>query len=745
MPQDESGAGYEALGRLCRAEVLGALPPGWDWRGKRVLDFGCGAGRTLRHFTGEARVAEFWGCDVHQPSIDWLTAQVGASMRPFVNGPEPPLDLASGSFDLIYAVSVFTHIGEKWAGWLVEMHRLLADDGLFCATFLGPTMAETISGKPWDADTTGMNVYGSTSPDGDVFPNVLHSQWWLRAHWGRAFEIVSIKDRGFAAPDVAEDCPSHGWIVLRKRDVTVSAADLEAPEPDEPRELAWRLRVQAEAPAAGRDPAIVQAGTGEPAAAEGAKLPRPRALGRGTAGRLLARRRGSAAVPPASDLRAEHIRAVYRAFLARDATDDEVATWMAGAGSTAAFLDGVLSSTEYEDRHRASGPHADQVDAIYRHILGRPPSMPELEQWLRAPSLDGLIAAALASPERIDPATAGHAAPALKAPPSRFFLNAWIEGFDAYTHPPGTRSPDDSAVIGKRGYVFLVEGSNDTVKAFRGELRLPAGWLREWRALLAERRDLCAARGWQSAFVVIPDKLALYGDCFDGDLSARAPRPVQRLLADGLPILYPAEALLGARETGEVCLRTDTHLTPWGNEVLARAVLAELGCSAELLGDAPLFDGADLWSGDLAIRFEPWLGEFVERPTERPAWTTVRDDLSEGHWIGEDVAARVIGTIQVYRRADAPDQRKIVVFGDSYSVDMPHYHGLSWYLAHAFAEVHFVWVPFGWDSDYVERVGAELIICEIAERFIVRVPPRDAHGLGKAAAIADAAADVLAS
>jgi hypothetical protein len=60
---------------------------------------------------------------------------------------------------------------------------------------------------------------------------VLHSPWWLRAHWGRAFEIERI--------DEAPHPGWHGFIVLRRRDddavPTVEA--LEALEPDEPREL----------------------------------------------------------------------------------------------------------------------------------------------------------------------------------------------------------------------------------------------------------------------------------------------------------------------------------------------------------------------------------------------------------------------------------------------------------------------------------------------------------------------------
>ena len=48
------------------------LPPGWSWPGQRVLDFGCGTGKVLCHFADEANEAEFWGCDIDRPSIEWV-------------------------------------------------------------------------------------------------------------------------------------------------------------------------------------------------------------------------------------------------------------------------------------------------------------------------------------------------------------------------------------------------------------------------------------------------------------------------------------------------------------------------------------------------------------------------------------------------------------------------------------------------------------------------------------------------
>ena len=133
---------YEEIGRRTRREILDLLPEGWSFEGKRVLDFGCGAGRTLRHFLDEAAVAEIYGCEIDAPSVAWLEANLSPPLHVFRNEEAPPLPLEADSFDLIWAISVFTHLTDHWADWLLEHHRLLRDGGLLIATILGPELAD---------------------------------------------------------------------------------------------------------------------------------------------------------------------------------------------------------------------------------------------------------------------------------------------------------------------------------------------------------------------------------------------------------------------------------------------------------------------------------------------------------------------------------------------------------------------------------------------------------------------------
>jgi SAM-dependent methyltransferase len=218
---------YLELGAQTKRQVVKLLPDGWTWEGKRVLDFGSGAGRTLRHFAAEASVAELWGCDIDAPSISWLNENLNPPFHGWSSTVNPPLGLEHGTFDLIYAVSVFTHLTFNSTLWLLELHRMLKDDGLLVVTYMGRWNSEWFAGEPWVEDRIGFNALYHTRGWDEGGPAVLISDWWMREHWGRAFEIV----------ELVPQFQNYTWVTLRKRPVELSTDDIERPS-DDPREYA---------------------------------------------------------------------------------------------------------------------------------------------------------------------------------------------------------------------------------------------------------------------------------------------------------------------------------------------------------------------------------------------------------------------------------------------------------------------------------------------------------------------------
>jgi SAM-dependent methyltransferase len=216
---------YEQQGAETKNALVDLLPDTWSFEGKHVLDFGCGAGRTLRHFLAEAETGEFWGADIDDASIDWIQGALCPPLHARRCSAFPPLGFEDGSFDLVWAISVFTHLSENSNQWLAELHRLLKPGGLLIATYMGRWNSEFVAGEPWDENRVGMSVLQHNQDWDRGGPSVLMSDWWVHAHWGRAFEILELTPRTH----------NQTWALLRKRDLEITAEELERPE-DDPRE-----------------------------------------------------------------------------------------------------------------------------------------------------------------------------------------------------------------------------------------------------------------------------------------------------------------------------------------------------------------------------------------------------------------------------------------------------------------------------------------------------------------------------
>ena len=125
------------MGAQTKEAVVYQLPDDWSWEGKRALDFGSGAGRTLRHFLIEAQAAEVLGRRHRRGEYRVARDQPVSAASRWQCAEGPPLALEHGTFDLIFAVSVFTHLTSQSLPWLLELHRLLKPDGLLIASDTG--------------------------------------------------------------------------------------------------------------------------------------------------------------------------------------------------------------------------------------------------------------------------------------------------------------------------------------------------------------------------------------------------------------------------------------------------------------------------------------------------------------------------------------------------------------------------------------------------------------------------------
>lgn len=103
---------------------------------EHILDFGCGCGRVLRHFSRLTN-ARLNGSDYNPKLIRWCQKKLPLAEF-YNNGSKPPLPYEDESFDFIYLISVLTHMGaELQKQWMAELQRVTKPGGYIFFTTHG--------------------------------------------------------------------------------------------------------------------------------------------------------------------------------------------------------------------------------------------------------------------------------------------------------------------------------------------------------------------------------------------------------------------------------------------------------------------------------------------------------------------------------------------------------------------------------------------------------------------------------
>lgn len=142
-------------------------------RGMRGLDFGCSSGRVVRMLKVAYPDIEWYGCDPNEGAIEWARQQLpGIDFR--VSPQVPPLDYAADHFDLVVAISIWSHFSEPATlDWFMDMGRVVKPGGVIIFTAEGWQSLQVFAeGNLWrwqDIKRTAMNLYAHGFSFMDVF------------------------------------------------------------------------------------------------------------------------------------------------------------------------------------------------------------------------------------------------------------------------------------------------------------------------------------------------------------------------------------------------------------------------------------------------------------------------------------------------------------------------------------------------------------------------------------------------
>jgi SAM-dependent methyltransferase len=169
---------------------------------RRVLDWGCSSGRVIRWLGDIAAGTELVGTDINDIAVRWCQKNLPfASVH--TNGPLPPLPFPDEHFDLIFGISVVSHLDQDYErAWLRELWRVARPGALVLLSVHGEDWAaQTLS--PSELDEFGRRGFlykrvSHASLEGlpDFYQLAFHSRRYIERSWTGLFEVVSYLKHG---------------------------------------------------------------------------------------------------------------------------------------------------------------------------------------------------------------------------------------------------------------------------------------------------------------------------------------------------------------------------------------------------------------------------------------------------------------------------------------------------------------------------------------------------------------------
>lgn len=269
-------------------------------------------------------------------------------------------------------------------------------------------------------------------------------------------------------------------------------------------------------------------------------------------------------------------------------------------------------------------------------------------------------------------------------------------------------------IRGDEGWLFLGAGNNDTLAYSTGQRVISEATVRGWHRLLELREAWLAQRGIPVYTFIAPNKEVVYADRLPRDVPAisddRPARRIEQRVAGSQAVRlgYPLEALVAARATNETYPSHDSHWNGWGAFVFYREVM---GVIAKDVPDVTAIDEdrfrfeEHVVQSDLGLQVDPpEKAASIAAVLTRPRARVVADNAVVNN-------GRVVRT----EWSDRGDRPTLLVFHDSFH---------NW-TRPMFAESFPITVSahnYRLDFDLVEQVRPDVVLVEITERFLVRVP-----------------------
>ncbi len=178
-----------------------------------VLDWGCGPGRIIRHMPNLFDTGcGFYGTDYNSKSINWCFNNI-PNIEFSHNNLFPPLNYTNNLFDIIYGISIFTHLSmEMHFAWINELHRILKKDGIILLTTAGKAFKTRLTRNEISQFENGNLIIRDKVKEGHRTFTAIHPVKFMQELFSD-FEILEHIERD----PVDNYIPQDIWIIKKNK------------------------------------------------------------------------------------------------------------------------------------------------------------------------------------------------------------------------------------------------------------------------------------------------------------------------------------------------------------------------------------------------------------------------------------------------------------------------------------------------------------------------------------------------
>ena len=181
----------------------------------KVLDWGCGPARIIRHLPKIiGNGCEFYGTDYNKKTIEWCRQNI-KDVQFNLNTLEAKLPYSDNFFDIIYGISVLTHLSEPLHfEWRNELLRILKPSGILFLTTQGDNFKIKLTNKELeDFNNNKLIVRGKVKEGHRTF-----SAFHPKAFMENLFKNEIILEHIQPPYEKGKTPPQDIWIIRKNKD-----------------------------------------------------------------------------------------------------------------------------------------------------------------------------------------------------------------------------------------------------------------------------------------------------------------------------------------------------------------------------------------------------------------------------------------------------------------------------------------------------------------------------------------------